>query len=154
MSENIITRAGPTQGDHPLENAAPTKNEPRYPTGFEAIEKRVSLSKNFGLYPDVINTPSKIKIIPPTFFIMSLFSKKILPTAVIDNPRIVNTVENPKIKKMECLSVRNLFSSEISLMVRPVRYITYVGINGKIHGVKKVINPPKNALNNSSKFIV
>ena len=89
---------------------------------------------------------------PATILSSYEFWRSTCPKKVEAAPKIINTIEKPKVNKIIGIKF-TLFFSIKSFKELPDIYEIYPGINGNTHGDKKLIKPAPKATINSNIII-
>ena len=113
-NDKIDPRIGPMQGVQPKPKAAPTSNGKAKLLLYWSVTILMSLFINFKLIIPINWSEKNIIIIPAmTLKILELF-KKNFPRKEAVEPKVINTKEKPKVKKIVLITTK-LFFFSISL---------------------------------------
>ena len=107
----IDPRMGPIQGVQPNPKAAPTSNGKAKLLLYWSVKILTSLFINLKLVIPISCSEKNIIIIPATILkILELF-KKNFPRNDAVEPKLINTRENPKVKKIVLITTKLFFFS-------------------------------------------
>lgn len=130
------------QGDHPNPKENPKRKEPIKGRFFLLVLKLLLNPKDIIYLSNMNWMPKIIAKPPPTSLINSLCFITSFPRPPALYPNIINIRERPIKKEKISIAIRGIFFLfPISFKLNPAIKAIYEGINGKIQGVKKVINP-------------
>ena len=110
-NDKIDPRIGPIQGVQPNPKAAPTSNGKAKLLLYWPVKILMSLFINFKLIIPIKWSEKNIIIIPAmTLKILELF-KKNFPRKEAVEPKVINTKEKPKVKKIVLITTKLFFFS-------------------------------------------
>ena len=110
-NDKIDPRIGPIQGVQPNPKAAPTSNGKAKLLLYWSVKILMSLFINFKLIIPINWSEKNIIIIPAMILkILELF-KKNFPRKEAVEPKVINTKEKPKVKKIVLITTKLFFFS-------------------------------------------
>ena len=106
---NIDPRIGPIHGVHPNPNAAPTSNGKDKLLLYWPVKNLISLFINFKLITPMSCNEKNIITMPAIILKMFELFKKNFPRKDAAEPKVINTRENPNVKKTVLITIKLFF---------------------------------------------